>query len=137
MHDFINNPPSFLYENELCNNNIIITNLPNQPRMSKINGQKYYWSPKQDRYILVPKTKKVKKTYLQKIIDIFEMNKNNEFLNYTDILNNVINEWDEEKNFDESFFIKALIKGITQSVLEQKVVLTEKNKYKGHNYKLI
>jgi len=136
MYDFKKNPPSFLNENEL-DNTIIITDIPNQPRMSKINGQKYYWSPKQDCYILVPKVKKAKKTYLQRIIDIFEINKNKDFISYTEILINVKDKWDEEKNFDENFFIKALVKGINQYVLEQKNVLKEKNKYKGHDYKLI
>ena len=136
MYDFKNNPPSFLYENEL-NDTIVITNIPNQPRMSKINGQKYYWSPKQDCYILVSKTKKVKKTYLERIVEIFEMNKNKEYINYTEMMNKVKNLWDEEKNFDEKFFIKAIIKGLNNNVLEQKCLLKEKNKYKGHEYKII
>ena len=135
MNNFINNPPEILTEKDISDNNYIIQYV--DIRTNYINNQKYYWSPKRNSYILISKRKNKKKTYLQRIVDSFEINKNVNLLSYNEIFNNVKNNCDAPKIFDERYLIKALIKGIGQNILEKIEIVSEKNKYKGHNYKLL
>ena len=106
--------------------------IPDEPRMCMINNNKYYWSPKRECYLLVPKKKKNKTTYLEKIIKILKNYK--EIISYNDLIIQIHNEWNEHNIFKEEYLINALIKGITNNNLKQLKVENEKNKYKGHNY---
>ena len=122
--------PNDLKKNPQWNYNSI----PDEPRMCNINNNKYYWSPKRDCYLLVPKQKKSKQTYLEKILKIL---KETNTITYNELSNKIQEEWKEAKNFKEEYLIKALIKGIQNNNLNQLKVENEKNKYKGHNYMFI
>ena len=50
---------NIIHPNDLkINQNWVYISIPNEPRMCIINNNKYYWSPKIDSYILIPKKKK-------------------------------------------------------------------------------
>jgi hypothetical protein len=106
--------------------------IPNQPRMYIIDGKKHYWSPRGDCFIPVPKQIKAKKTYLQRIIEELDETP----LDYNIMLERIKEKWDEDKLFDEQYIFKSIIKGINQNLIVQKKVNSEKNKYKGHSYRL-
>ena len=97
-----------------------------------IDGKKHYWPPKQDCMIPIPKQIRAKKTYLQRILDELDTNP----IDYDMLEGKVKASWDEVKAFDTQYITKYIIKGIKQDKIEQIKVDGEKNKYKGHRYKL-
>ena len=105
-------------------------------RIKVIDGKKMYWSPRMDCYLPIKKQVKRKKTYLDYVLD--ELNDNvNVALPYELLVNNIKDKWIEEVQFKDEFLVKSLIKGINQGKIEKIEVVKEKNKYKGHNYKLM
>lgn len=110
-------------------------------RIEVINGKKTYWSPRMDCYLPIKKQVKRKKTYLTYILDkLNELNDNeneNDTMAYELLVNNIKQKWNEEVPFKEEYFVKSLIKGVSQGKIEKIEVAKEKNKYKGHYYKLI
>jgi len=74
-----------------------------------------------------------KKTYLQYILDQLSDTP----IDYIILINKIKDIWSEDNEFDETYVIKSIIRGIKEHRIEQIIVKTEKNKYKGHQYKLI
>ena len=92
-----------------------------EERMGLFNGRKYYWSPKRDVWLLVPKKTKAKKTYLKRIEEVL----NDIPMDYDMMIDFMKANWDENKQFNEGYITTALRKGMTLMWLG--------GKYKGHN----
>ena len=105
-------------------------------RIEVIDGKKMYWSPRMDCYLPIKKQVKRKKTYLKYVLDDLN-NNDNDTVSYELLVNNIKYKWNEKVPFKEEYLVKSLIKGINQGKIEKIEVAKEKNKYKGHNYKLI
>ena len=100
-------------------------------KIKKEDGKTYYWD--YDNWIEVLPKKRNKKSYLTKIFDILT----EEPLGWYELVKDIGTNWDEPTNYDEQYVIKALIRGIKDNKLEKIESSTSKNKYKGHQYKLI
>ena len=104
-----------------------------EERMGLFNGRKYYWSPKRDVWLLVPKKTKAKKTYLKRIEEVL----NDIPMDYDMMIDFMKANWDENKQFNEGYITTALRKGMIKNLIEKVHVVGVKTKYKGHQYKLV
>ena len=82
------------------------------------------------------KEKKVKKTYLRRILDVLSVSPEDSMSWY--ILNDLIyDNWDDTKKFDRAQLIKnGIIRGIKLNKIEKIEDPTIKTKYLGHIYKI-
>ena len=82
------------------------------------------------------KEKKVKKTYLRRILDVLSVSPEDSMSWY--ILNDLIyDNWDDTKKFDRAQLIKnGIIRGIKLNKIEKIEDPTIKTKYIGHIYKI-
>ena len=104
-----------------------------EERMGLFNGRKYYWSPKRDVWLLVPKQTKAKKTYLKRIEEVL----NDIPMDYDMMIDIMKANWDENKQFNEGYITTALRKGMIKNLIAKVDVVGVKTKYKGHQYKLV
>ena len=104
-----------------------------EERMGLFNGRKYYWSPKRDVWLLVPKKTKAKKTYLKRIEEVL----NDIPMDYDNMIDIMKANWDEKKKFNEGYITTALRKGMIKNLIAKVDVVGVKTKYKGHQYKLV
>ena len=82
------------------------------------------------------KEKKVKKTYLTRVLDVLSVSPEDSMSWY--ILNDLIyDNWDATKKFDRAQLIKnGIIRGIKLNKIEKIEDPTIKTKYLGHIYKI-
>jgi len=82
------------------------------------------------------KEKKVKKTYLRRVLDVLSVSPEDSMSWY--ILNDLIyDNWDDTKKFDRAQLIKnGIIRGIKLNKIEKIEDPTIKTKYIGHIYKI-
>ena len=82
------------------------------------------------------KEKKVKKTYLRRVLDVLSVSPEDSMSWY--ILNDLIyDNWDDTKKFDRAQLIKnGIIRGIKLNKIEKIEDPTIKTKYLGHIYKI-
>ena len=82
------------------------------------------------------KEKKVKKTYLRRVLDVLSVSPEDSMSWY--ILNDLIyDNWDATKKFDRAQLIKnGIIRGIKLNKIEKIEDPTIKTKYIGHIYKI-
>ena len=82
------------------------------------------------------KEKKVKKTYLRRVLDVLSVSPEDSMSWY--ILNDLIyDNWDDTKKFDRAQLIKnGIIRGIKLNKIEKIEDPSIKTKYLGHIYKI-
>jgi len=81
--------------------------------------------------------KKARKTYLTRVLEALYILPE-EPMTWNDLYDLVYNNWDDSKEFDCAQLIKnGIIKGISKNKIKKIEVPNIKNKYLGHNYKII